>query len=100
MKLETFSYLPAMTDEQVAKQVRYIVDRGLIPAIEFNTNPDPYDSYWHLWGLPMTDVSDADQVMKELQACRAAHPDAFIKVVGYDNVKQCQDAAFVAYRPQ
>ncbi len=100
MKMETFSYLPPMTDEQVAKQVRYIVEQGLIPAIEHSPGPDPYDSYWHLWSLPMTDVTDAGQVMAELQACRAANPDDYVKVVGYDNVKQCQVAAFVAYPPR
>ncbi|MGC2167127.1 MAG: ribulose bisphosphate carboxylase small subunit, partial [Gallionella sp.] len=37
-KFETFSYLPAMTAEQIKKQVEYLVSKGWNPAIE-HTEP-------------------------------------------------------------
>lgn len=99
MKLETFSYLAPMTEEQVVRQVRYIVDSGLIPAIEYTEYPEAEDVYWTWWSLPMVGVEDADKVMEALKACRAAHPDCYIKVTGYEPVKQYAFVAFVAYRP-
>lgn len=99
MKLETFSYLPPMTEEQVARQVRYIVDSGLIPVIEYTDFPDAEDVYWTMWGLPLIGVEDANKVMEEINACRAAHPDCYLKVTGYEPVKQYAFASFVAYRP-
>ncbi len=102
MKLETFSYLPAMTEEQVRRQVEYVLRQGLVPAIEFTASPRLDLTYWTMWDLPMADLrgsGDVGAVMKELAACRTAHPDAYVKVVGYDPVRQCQVVSFVAYRP-
>lgn len=97
MKLETFSYLPPMTEEQVVKQVRYVVEKGLVPAVEFADNPAV--KFWSMWGLPMAGVRDVEAVMKEVAACRAAHPKSYVKIVGYDPVKQCQVVSFVVQRP-
>jgi ribulose-bisphosphate carboxylase small chain len=33
-KFETFSYLPALTEAEIRKQVEYIVSKGLNPAVE------------------------------------------------------------------
>lgn len=99
MKLETFSYLPPMTEEEVRRQVEYVVAQGLIPAVEYTARPRADLVYWTMWDLPMVGVKDADAVMAELAACRAAHPDCYIKVVGYDARRQCQVVSFVAYRP-
>ncbi len=99
MKLETFSYLPPMTEEQVRKQVAYILSRKLIPAVEYTTAPRIDDIYWTMWELPLINATSAEDVLKEIEACHTANPDAYIKIVGYDNVRQCQVVSFVAYRP-
>jgi ribulose-bisphosphate carboxylase small chain len=39
-------------------------------------------------------------VLAELEACRMAHPDAYIKINGYDPVRQGQVVSFVAFRPE
>ena len=100
MKLETFSYLPELTAEQLERQITAIVDRHLVVGIEFSTAPDPRDHYWTMWKLPLWDTADTAAVLAELQACRQANPDAYIKINGYDPVRQGQVVSFVARRPE
>ncbi|HXP20990.1 MAG TPA: ribulose bisphosphate carboxylase small subunit [Streptosporangiaceae bacterium] len=99
MRLETFSYLPELSAEQIADQVRSIVARRLVVGIEFSHAPDPYNHYWTLWKLPLFDIDDPAAVLAELEACRQANRDAYIKVNGYDPVRQGQVVSFVASRP-
>lgn len=99
MRLETFSYLPALSGEQLERQVRAILDRGLVVSIEYTTAPDPRDHYWAMWKLPLFGSADPAGVLGELDACRQANPGAFIKVNGYDRARQGQVVSFVASRP-
>ena len=48
-KFETFSYLPAMTTDQIRKQVEYIVKKGWNPAIEHTEPEHLMDNYWYMW---------------------------------------------------
>ena len=41
---ETFSYLPPLTDDQIAKQVDYIVNNGWTPCLEFSEADLAYTS--------------------------------------------------------
>lgn len=99
MKLETFSYLPELTDDEVGAQIRSILDRGLVVALEYTDEPDPYEHYWTLWKLPLFGVADAAVVLAELEQCRAANPTAYIRLNGYDAVRQGQVMSFVVHRP-
>jgi ribulose-bisphosphate carboxylase small chain len=99
MRLETFSYLPALSSEQLERQVRAILDRGLVVGLEYTTAPDPRDHYWTMWNLPLFGLADPAAVLAELDACRQANPGAFIKVNGYDRIRQGQVVSFVASRP-
>jgi len=38
-------------------------------------------------------------VLAELESCRQAHPEAYIKINGYDRARQGQVVSFVAVRP-
>jgi ribulose-bisphosphate carboxylase small chain len=99
MRFETFSYLPPMSSEQLERQVRAIVDRGLVVGIEYTTVPDPRDHYWTMWKLPLFGLAEPAAVLAELDACRQANPGACIKVNGYDRTRQGQVVSFVASRP-
>jgi ribulose-bisphosphate carboxylase small chain len=99
MMLETFSYLPELSAEQLADQIRSAVARSLVIGIEYSRAPDPYDHYWTMWKLPLFDIDDADAVMAELESCRRAHPDAYIKINGYDAARQGQVVSFIVNRP-
>ena len=38
---ETLSYLPPLTDQQVSRQIEYMLEQGYIPGIEFEKDPSP-----------------------------------------------------------
>ena len=99
MRLETFSYLPELSAEQLARQVRSILGLHLVVGIEFSSAPEPYDHYWTMWKLPLFDTDDPAAVLAELDACRQVNPDAYIKINGYDPVRQGQVVSFVASQP-
>jgi ribulose-bisphosphate carboxylase small chain len=99
-RLETFSYLPAFDAEQMEAQLRSILDRGLVVAIEHTERPDPNDHYWTLWKLPLFGEADPAAVLAELEACRRENPRAYIRVNGYDRIRQGQVVSFVAARPE
>jgi ribulose-bisphosphate carboxylase small chain len=99
MRLETFSYLPALSSEEVEAQVRSILERDLVVAIEHSPRIDPRDHYWTLWRLPLFAVDDASAVLAEIDACVREHPGEYVRVNGYDAQRQGQVASFVVHRP-
>ncbi len=97
-KMGTFSYIPVMTEEQIRKQVQYIVDQGWNPAIE-HTEPEYASShYWYMWKLPMFGETDVDRILEEIELCKKANPNNHVRLVGYDNYKQTQGANMVIYK--
>ncbi len=100
MRLETFSYLPELSAGEIEAQIRSILDRGLVVAIEYTDRPGPYEHYWTLWKLPLFAVRDQTRVLAELDECRAANPGAYVRVNGYEAARQGQVASFVVQRPE
>lgn len=98
-RYETLSYLPPLSDSQIVKQVQYILDQGYIPAVEFNAVSEPTEYYWTLWKLPLFGAKTPQEVLNEVQACRSEYSSNFIRVVGFDNVKQCQVLSFIVHKP-
>ena len=89
----TFSYLPDFTDEQIEAQVRYCFDNGWAFSIEYTDDPHPRNSYWEMWRLPMFDLHDLNEAMEQIDECRKAFPDRYIKLNGYDRTKGKQTRA-------
>eukprot|EP00270_Netrium_digitus_P018956 TRINITY_DN731_c0_g2_i6.p1 TRINITY_DN731_c0_g2~~TRINITY_DN731_c0_g2_i6.p1 ORF type:complete len:174 (+),score=20.87 TRINITY_DN731_c0_g2_i6:165-686(+) len=109
-RFETLSYLPPLSDTAIAKEIEYMISKGWIPCLEFdasgvvyreyNSGPGYYDGrYWTMWKLPLFGCTDSTQVLKELAECKAAYPQAFIRILGFDNVRQVQCVSFIAYKP-
>lgn len=114
---ETFSFLPPLTDDQIAKQVDYIVGNGWVPCLEFAPPSQAYigdastvrfgnaastyqdNRYWTMWKLPMFGCRDAMQVLKEIVACTKAFPDAYVRIVAFDAVRQVQITGFLVQKP-
>jgi ribulose-bisphosphate carboxylase small chain len=96
-----FSYLPDLTDEQIKTQVQYCLDRGYGVNIEFTDDPHPRNTYWEMWGLPMFELKDAAGVMVELDSCRKAHADLYIKVSAFDSSHGWESVrlSFIVNRP-
>ena len=97
-----FSFLPDLTDEQIAKQVQYCLDRGWAVNIEHTDDPHPRNTYWDMWGHPMFDVRDAAGVMMELQKCREVFGERYIRVSAFDASHGWESIrlSFIVTRPQ
>jgi len=39
------------------------------------------------------------EVLQEVNECRNAYRDCFVRVVGFDNIKQCQVLSFIVHKP-
>ncbi|XP_031259345.1 ribulose bisphosphate carboxylase small chain, chloroplastic-like [Pistacia vera] len=110
-KFETLSYLLPLSREQLAKEVEYLLRQGWVPCLEFelqhgfvyrenHRSPGYYDGrYWTMWKLPMFGCTDSSQVLKELDEAIKAYPEAFVRIIGFDNVRQVQCISFIAYKP-
>jgi ribulose-bisphosphate carboxylase small chain len=98
--------------------VQYLLNNGWTPCIEFESadkayadshgwtnldysvNAGYYDNrYWVMWKLPMYGCTNPEEVLQEIRACTRAFPECFIRVAGFDNIKQVQCSSFLAHRP-
>ena len=97
-----FSFLPDLTDEQINAQVEYCLGREWAIGIEFTDDPHPRNTYWEMWGNPMFDLKDAKGVMMELDECRKAHPDSYIRLQGFDSTRGFETVmmSFIVNRPK
>jgi ribulose-bisphosphate carboxylase small chain len=97
----TFSYLPDFTDDEIRAQVDYSIGQGWALAVEFTDDPHPRNTYWEMWDLPMFDVKDPAAVMFELERCREAYPQHYIRISAYDASlgRQTTALAFIVNRP-
>jgi ribulose-bisphosphate carboxylase small chain len=97
----TFSYLPDLTDAQISKQVEYALSKGWALGIEYTDDPHPRNTYWEMWGLPMFDLHDAAGVMQELNACRKAHPQEYVRINAFDATHGWETVrlSFIVHRP-
>jgi len=53
-----------------------------------------------MWKLPLFGATDSSQVLKELAEAKAAYPESFIRIIGFDNVRQVQCISFIAHTPK
>ena len=99
----TFSFLPDLTDEQIAAQIHYSLEHGWAMSVEYTDDPHPRNAYWEMWGLPMFDLlsGEAEAVLREVRACREAHPHHYVKLSGYDSSlgRQTTALSFIVSRP-
>lgn len=97
----TFSYLPELTDEEIAAQVRYALLHEWPVSVEYTDDPHPRNVYWEMWGLPMFDLVEPDGVMREINECRAKFPEHYVRVMAYDARlgRQTTALSFIVQRP-
>lgn len=97
-----FSFLPDLSDEQITAQVEYMLSRDWAVSLEYTDDPHPRNTYWEMWGHPMFDLKDAKGVMIELDECRDAHPDAYIRMQAFDSTRGFETVtmSFIVNRPK
>ncbi|MGB0720750.1 MAG: ribulose bisphosphate carboxylase small subunit [Gammaproteobacteria bacterium] len=95
--LETFGFLPKLTQEEVYDQIAYLIAQGWTPAIEHTHPSQASEHYWTMWKLPFFGEQNLDNVVNELESCRRAYPDHHVRILGYDNYSQSQGVSFVVF---
>jgi ribulose-bisphosphate carboxylase small chain len=97
----TFSYLPDLADDEIAAQIQYGIDNSWAVSIEYTNDPHPRNIYWEMWGLPMFEIADAAAGLLEVNRCRKAQPESYIRVSLYNPklTKQTTALQFLVHRP-
>ncbi|MGI8613877.1 MAG: ribulose bisphosphate carboxylase small subunit [Nocardioidaceae bacterium] len=97
-----FSYLPELTDDEIAAQLRYALLKEWPVSIEYTDDPHPRNIYWEMWGLPLFDLDEPDGVLTQINECRKTFPDHYIRVLAYDASLGRQTTAlhFLVQRPK
>jgi ribulose-bisphosphate carboxylase small chain len=85
----TFSYLPPLTDN------------GWAVSVEYTDDPHPRNFLWDMWGLPMFDMRDPAAILLEINRCREANPQKYVRVNAYDSTLGRQTTAlqYIVQRP-
>jgi len=97
-----FSFLPDLTDEQILKQIEYALQQGWAMNVEFTDDPHPRNTYWEMWGLPMFDLNDPAGILYEVNECRKAYPNHYIRLTAYDSTRgwETPRMSFIVNRPK
>ena len=95
--LETFGFLPKLSQDEIYDQIAYLIAQGWTPAIEHEDPNKATNHYWTMWKLPFFGEQDLNRVVDELEGCRRAYPNHHVRLIGYDNYTQSQGVCFVVY---
>ena len=98
----TFSFLPDLTDAQIARQIDYCLAKGWALAIEYTDDPHPRNTYWEMFGPPMFDLRDLAAIMVELASCRDTFANYYIRMTAFDASAGIESIvmAFIVNRPK
>lgn len=98
----TFSFLPDLTDEQITKQIKYCIENGWAVNVEYTDDPHPRNTYWEMWGLPMFDLKDPAGILLEVNACRKAFPNHYVRLSAFDASPGVESIrlSFIVNRPR
>ncbi len=99
----TFSFLADLTDEEIEAQIRYGLENGWAIMVEYTDDPHPRNNYWEMWNQPEFDLGpdEADVALRDVQSCREAYPNHYVKLVCYDSSlgRQSSRLSFIVNRP-
>jgi ribulose-bisphosphate carboxylase small chain len=105
-KFETLSYLPALSNDEIRKQVEFMIRNAWTPCLEFSVDGDVYlntrmgpgyydNRYWSMYKLPMFGCTDASEVIREIDNCKSEFRDAKVRILGFDSKRQVQTSGFI-----
>jgi ribulose-bisphosphate carboxylase small chain len=97
-----FSFLPDLSDAEIALQIKYGLDKGYAWSVEYTDDPHPRNTYWEMYGNPMFDLRDAAGVLLELNACRKTFPSHYVRLMAFDSTRGVETIAmsFIVNRPK
>ncbi len=97
-----FSFLPDLSDAEITLQIDHGLRRGYAWAVEYTDDPHPRNTYWEMYGMPMFDLQDAAGVLMEVNACRQAFPNRYIRLMAFDSTRNVETItmSFIVNRPR
>ena len=97
-----FSFLPPLTDAQITAQIEYALKHNWAVSVEYTDDPHPRNTYWEMYGNPMFDLKDAAGILMEINACRKAFPNYYIRVMAFDSTRgwETPRMSYIVNRPQ
>ena len=97
-----FSFLPDLSDTQIRAQIDYALRQGWALAVEHTDDPHPRNTYWEMHGNPMFDLKDAAAILAEIDACRRAFADHYVRVMAFDSTHgwETPRMSYLVNRPQ
>jgi ribulose-bisphosphate carboxylase small chain len=78
------------SDAGLRGEVEHALGHGWTCGVEHVDPTRATQAYWQMWRLPMFGATDAQEVLDQLDACRAQHPRDRIRLIGYDRRRQTQ----------
>ncbi len=98
----TFSFLPDLTDDEIRVQIQYCLSKQWAVSVEFTDDPHPRNTYWEMWDMPMFDLKDPAGILLEVNACRKAYPNHYVRVLAFDSKRGVESVtlSFIVNRPK
>jgi ribulose-bisphosphate carboxylase small chain len=96
-----FSFLPDLSDSQIAAQVDYALGLGWSIGIEYTDDPHPRNTYWEMFGNPMFDLRDAAGIVQHIAECRQTFPNHYVRVTAFDATRgwETPRMSYLVHRP-
>ena len=96
-----FSFLPDLSDAQIAAQIDYALGRGWSIGIEYTDDPHPRNTYWEMFGNPMFDLRDAAGIVQHIAECRKTFANHYVRVTAFDATRgwETPRMSFIVNRP-
>jgi ribulose-bisphosphate carboxylase small chain len=96
-----FSFLPDLTDAQIAAQVKYALSNGWALSVEYTDDPHPRNTYWEMFGNPMFDLRDSAGIVKHINECRKTFSSHYVRVTAFDATRgwETPRMSFIVNRP-
>jgi ribulose-bisphosphate carboxylase small chain len=97
-----FSFLPPLTDVQIAAQIAYALGKGWAVSVEHTDDPRPRNTYWEMHGMPMFDLKDPAGILMEINECRRTFPEHYVRVLAFDATRgrETPRMSFIVNRPK
>ena len=97
-----FSFLPDLTDAQIAAQIEYALKQGWAVNVEYTDDPHPRNTYWEMFGMPMFDLKDPAAILLEIDNCRKTFPNYYVRVTAFDSTRgwETPRMSFLVNRPK
>ena len=97
-----FSFLPDLTDAQITAQIGYALKNDWAVSVEYTDDPHPRNTYWEMYGNPMFDLKDPAGILMEINNCRKAFPNHYVRVMAFNSTRGVESPAmsFIVNRPK